>query len=259
MTKYLSFQEFGQESELTQVAEGKCPRIDASRLPGITKINHMVNDLGKLVSIMEYIDETIFERRYGRIAQLMRLPVQAAAIKALLNFWDPSYRSFTFGNIDMTPTLEEYERILDFPNNSHRIYLRRRFEDTASEVVSLLGLGKISQCRVAEGGFKWKVIEARMKKNAEEGKLGEERYRLVAFAIFWASIVPFRNRSHQFGSSKCLHRIRTRPDQSLISHFGRNHVITQPLQNAWKRSHEMLRPYVVFMDYQSYRNTKGHF
>jgi hypothetical protein len=82
---------------------------------------------------MEYIDETIFERRHGRIAQLMRLPVQAAAIKALLNFWDPSYRCFTFGNIDMTPTLEEYERILDFPNSSHRIYLRRRFEDTASE------------------------------------------------------------------------------------------------------------------------------
>jgi hypothetical protein len=51
----------------------------------------------------------------------------------------------------MTLTLEEYGRILDFPNNSHRIYLRRRFEDTASEVVSLLGLGKISQYRVAEG------------------------------------------------------------------------------------------------------------
>jgi len=190
MTKYLSFQEFGQESELTQVAEEKCPRIDASRLPCITKINHMVNDLGKLLSIMKYIDETIFERRYGRIAQLMRLPVQAAAIKALLNFWDPSYRCFTFGNIDMTPNLEEYERILDFPNNNHRIYLRRRFEDTASEVVSLLGLGKISQCRVADGGFKWKVIEARMKKNSEEVKLGDERYRLVAFAIFGLVLFP---------------------------------------------------------------------
>jgi hypothetical protein len=156
---YLSFQEFGQESELTQVAKGKCPRIDASGLPCITKINHMVNDLGKLLSIMEDVDETLFERRYRRIAQLMRLPIQAAAIKALLNFWDLSYRCFTFENINMTLTLEEYERILDFPNNNHKIYLRRRFEDTASEVVSLLSLGKISQCRVAEGGFKWKVIE----------------------------------------------------------------------------------------------------
>ena len=81
----------------------------------------------------------------------MRLPVQAATIKAQLNFWDPSYRCFTFGNINMTPTLEEYERILDFPNNSHRIYHRRRFEGTTLEVVSLLGLGKNNQCRVAEG------------------------------------------------------------------------------------------------------------
>ena len=150
----------------------------------------MVNDLGKLMSIMEYVDETLFERRYGRIAQIMRLPVQAAAIKAFLNFWDPSYRCFTFGNIDMTPTLEEYERILDFPNNSHKIYHRWRFEDTTSEVISLLGLGKISQCRVAEGGFKWKVIEARMKKNAKEGKLGDERYRLLAFAIFGLVLFP---------------------------------------------------------------------
>jgi hypothetical protein len=190
MTKYLSFQEFGQESELNQIAEGKCPRIDANRLPCITKINHMVNDLGKLLSIMGYVDETLFERRYGRIAQLMRLPIQATAIKALLNFWDPSYRCFTFGNIDMTPTMEEYERVLDFPNNGRKIYLRRKFKDTASEVVNLLGLEKISQCRVADGGFKRKVIEARMKKNAEEGKLGDERYKLMAFAIFGLVLFP---------------------------------------------------------------------
>jgi len=40
----------------------------------------------------------------------------------------------------MTPTMEEYERVLDFPNNSRKIYLRRKFEDTTSEVVNLLGL-----------------------------------------------------------------------------------------------------------------------
>jgi len=90
----------------------------------------------------------------------------------------------------MTPTMEEYERVLDFPNNSRKIYLRRKFEDTTSEVVNLLGLGKISQCRVADRGFKWKVIEAIMKKNAEEGKLGDERYRLVAFAIFRLVLFP---------------------------------------------------------------------
>jgi len=37
-------------------------------------------------------------------------------------------------------------------------------------VVNLLGLGKISQCRVADRGFKWKVIKARMKKNTKEAR-----------------------------------------------------------------------------------------
>jgi hypothetical protein len=46
----------------------------------------MVNDLGKLLSIMGYVDETLFEQRYGGIAQLIRLPIQVTAIKALLNF-----------------------------------------------------------------------------------------------------------------------------------------------------------------------------
>ena len=124
MTEYQSFHKFGQESEMTQVVEGKCPRININKLPEITKINHTINDLEKIWPIMRYVDDTLFERRYGRIAQLMRLPLQTTAIKALVNFWDLSYRCFTFGRIDMTPTLEEYERILDFPNNSHKIYLR---------------------------------------------------------------------------------------------------------------------------------------
>jgi hypothetical protein len=62
MTKYLSFQKFKQESELTQIFEGKCQKIDASGLLCITKINHMVNDLGKLLSIIGYVDETFFKR-----------------------------------------------------------------------------------------------------------------------------------------------------------------------------------------------------
>jgi hypothetical protein len=114
--KYPSFQEFGQESELTQLVEGNCPRIDTRGLPHITKIN----DLEKLLPIMRYIDETKFERHCGRIEQLMRLLVQVIAIRALLDFQDPDYRCFTFRNIDMTPILEEYMRILDFLNNNYK-------------------------------------------------------------------------------------------------------------------------------------------
>ena len=60
MTKYLSFQKFKQESKLTEIFEGKCPKIDASGLLCLTKINHMANDLGKLLSIIWYVDKTLF-------------------------------------------------------------------------------------------------------------------------------------------------------------------------------------------------------
>jgi hypothetical protein len=38
------------------------------------------------IPIMGYVDETLFKRRYGRIAPLIRLSVQVMAVKALLNF-----------------------------------------------------------------------------------------------------------------------------------------------------------------------------
>jgi hypothetical protein len=95
---------------------------------------------------------------------------------------------------DITPTLKEYERIIDFLNNSNKIYLKQKFKDITSKVVNLLSLGRISQCRVANGGFKWKAIEARMKKNAKKGKLRDERYRLMAFATFGLVLFPYEIR-----------------------------------------------------------------
>jgi hypothetical protein len=33
-------------------------------------------------------------------------------------------------------------------------------------------------------GFKWKIIENKLKTDKEKGKLGEERYQIIAFDIF---------------------------------------------------------------------------
>jgi hypothetical protein len=84
--KYPSFQEFRQESKLTQVAKRDYPIIDASGLPCITKINHMVHGLEKSLPIIRYADKTFFERQYRRISQLMRLPVQVTIVKGPTEF-----------------------------------------------------------------------------------------------------------------------------------------------------------------------------
>ena len=37
-------------------------------------------------------------------------------LKAMLHFWDPSYRCFTFHQFDLTPTIEEYAKLLNREN-----------------------------------------------------------------------------------------------------------------------------------------------
>jgi hypothetical protein len=40
----------------------------ANELTHIIKVNYMINDLEKLIPIIGYIDETVLERQYERIA-----------------------------------------------------------------------------------------------------------------------------------------------------------------------------------------------
>jgi hypothetical protein len=54
-------------------------------------------------------------------------------------------------------------------------------------------LEKINQYKVTNGGFKRKTIEAIIKKNVENGKLGDEWYKLVAFAISRLNLFPSEN------------------------------------------------------------------
>jgi hypothetical protein len=139
-------------------------------------VHYPVDTIKKLAPLLGYIDENLFENKYGRIAHLIRMPVQISAVKALMHFWDPSYRCFTFGDIDMTPTLEEYAQILSFPYDPYKAYFRQRVENTAVAVAKLLHLDQVDRYRISNGGFKWKMIENKLKTDKEEGKLGEERY-----------------------------------------------------------------------------------
>ena len=91
--------------------------------------------------------------------------VQISAVKALMHFWDPSYRCFTFEDIDMTPTLEEYAQILSFPNDPYKVYFKQRIEST---VAKLLHLDQVDRYTTSNEGFKWKMIENKLKTDKEK-------------------------------------------------------------------------------------------
>ncbi|MBA0789161.1 hypothetical protein Gotri_006833 [Gossypium trilobum] len=44
----------------------------------------------------------------------------------MVHFWDPTYRCFTFNEVDMVPNIEEYSTILHYDfRDSFRIYWKR--------------------------------------------------------------------------------------------------------------------------------------
>jgi len=98
--------EYGLESESLQMTEGDCPRPNTSGTPLLKDVRCIINDTSRLFSLTKYqIDEAEFAMKYGRILHLLKVPVLPSAIKAMIHFWDPDYRRFTFQNVDMTPTV----------------------------------------------------------------------------------------------------------------------------------------------------------
>lgn len=118
----MTFLEYEERFEMTQLNEGDCPRAKINELSHMTKIHCYMENLKGLMPIMGDVDEALFEVRYGGIAHLRKIPVRISAVKALMHFWDLNYWCFTSGDIDMTPTTEEYAQILSFPHNPHKVY-----------------------------------------------------------------------------------------------------------------------------------------
>lgn len=56
-----------------------------------------------------------FVNKYGKILDLLDVSVNFGALVALSQYYDPSFRCFTFREFQLVPTIEEFERILGWP------------------------------------------------------------------------------------------------------------------------------------------------
>jgi hypothetical protein len=79
-----------------------------------------------------------FFRKYRRLVEIAKVEVLSPAVRALVHFWDPDYRCFSFGSIDLCPTMEEYGMLTEFPNPLYRIYFPMRSEKIIPELLKLL-------------------------------------------------------------------------------------------------------------------------
>ena len=56
--------------------------------------------------------QNVFTAKYGDIALLLPVEVDEQLLRAIILFWDPSYRCFTFNREDLILTVEEYVALL---------------------------------------------------------------------------------------------------------------------------------------------------
>jgi hypothetical protein len=64
----MTFFEYRKKSKMMQLVERNFPRTKVRELPHMTKVHSSVNNMENLMSVLGYVDETLFKRRYERIA-----------------------------------------------------------------------------------------------------------------------------------------------------------------------------------------------
>ncbi|KAL4272652.1 hypothetical protein GQ457_13G018660 [Hibiscus cannabinus] len=85
-----------------------------------------------------------FQSMYGDITYLLNVEVDLGLIRALTQFWSPSYSCFTFNQLDMTPTIEEYTALLHLKGvKLDQVYTKAHKPDPLVEkLMNLVGMGK---------------------------------------------------------------------------------------------------------------------
>ena len=132
-----------------------------------------------------------FHTRYGWILELLDVDVDHNALKALVKFFDPSLRCFTFQDFQMVPTIEEFERLLNWPLKDSVPFTKLGESIDASDVVAALNLPvREVGSMIVERGIPRSFLE----KRAEELAVGEENWisfsAILALLIFGVVMFP---------------------------------------------------------------------
>ncbi|XP_040957953.1 uncharacterized protein [Gossypium hirsutum] len=86
-----------------------------SELWDFTRISVTQNNLQELKEIWSQLNEEdrrLFYSDYGDLPYLLDMKVDKHLFRAFAQFWNPAYSCFTFGKVDLVPTIEEYMALL---------------------------------------------------------------------------------------------------------------------------------------------------
>ncbi|MBA0820688.1 hypothetical protein Gohar_028313, partial [Gossypium harknessii] len=86
------------------------------------------SNLQKLKEVWDQWDDKtkqLFYCNYGDLSYLLDVKVDKHLFQALAQYWNPTYSCFTFGKVDLVPTVEEYTTLLRCPRiQANKVYSR---------------------------------------------------------------------------------------------------------------------------------------
>jgi len=180
--------EYGKNSELSQLTEGDCFRNDAKKLSPIKNLNCIMNEVNKLTTHFQNVDKDAFFRKYRRLVEFTRVEVLSPTVRAIVHFLDLDYRCFSFANIDLCPTIEEYGMLTEFLKTLYRIYLPLRYDKIIPELSKLLRISNLEKLLEKNAtGLKLRMLEIKLEK-----KSGLEKERLITLGIFGLMLFPIQ-------------------------------------------------------------------
>ena len=91
------------------------------------------------------MDKDVFFGKYRRVVEITKIEVLSPTVRAIVHFWDPDYRCFSFGSIDLCPTMEEYGMLREFPNDLYKIYFPFRSNKIIPELSKLLRIPNLER------------------------------------------------------------------------------------------------------------------
>ena len=97
-----------------------------------------VTGLKELGQLMGQLQRQAFRKAYGKIWDLTMAEVSTEAIASLAQYYDQPLRCFTFGDFQLTPTVEEFEEILGCPLEGRKPYLFSRFYPSLARISKIV-------------------------------------------------------------------------------------------------------------------------
>ncbi|KAA3458455.1 227 kDa spindle and centromere-associated protein-like protein [Gossypium australe] len=147
-------------SEQCQIEKGdNLVKGHVSELRDFTNISVTQNELQELKEIWTQWDNETkqqFYGTYGDLPYLLDVKIDKHLFRAMAQFWNAAYSCFSFGKVDLVPTVEEYTTLLRCP----RIQVDKAYSKTVNGPTFVKKLTNIT-------GMSEQLVLARMQKKGE--------------------------------------------------------------------------------------------